>query len=376
MVCHITLLIRKLEIGGAERQVLALARNMPRDRYKMSILTFYPGGELWQEAVDAGIEISCLNKNGRWDLIGFLRRLIQALGNQNSDILHGFQGPPNLFALAAKVFRPKMKVAWGIRDSNVDLRQYDISRRLISTAAAKLSRYPDLIIANSYAGAKIASRNGYDQKKLEIVHNGIDTEKFSPGLATLKDILGLSPDTPLIGLAARFDPKKDHAGFLTAAGKLSQTNDQVQYVLIGGEGKTEYVQSLKVLADDLKISHKVHWAGKITDMAGAYNSLDILTVSSAFGEGFPNAIGEAMSCGIPCVATDTGDSALIVGEHGQIVPPGEPNATVAAWQEILNMPQDERALLSKKARDQINKYFSIETMTDASTAVYDEAMRR
>jgi glycosyltransferase involved in cell wall biosynthesis len=372
MPCHITLLVRKLETGGAERQVVELARNLPADEYTISVVTFYPGGDLWQKAKEAGVNLICLNKTGRWDLIGFFVRLVKTLISLKTDIVHGFQGPPNLFALAARPFVRHLKVVWGIRDSNVDMRQYDYSRRLISFASARLSGQPEMIIANSRAGAESVSEKGYSRRKLNVIHNGIDTEAFKPLPSSFRKQWNLAEDDLVIGMAARFDVKKDHRNFLKAAAIMASIYRNVQFVLMGSGGSAEYRGELKLFAEELGLGDRVHWPGAVTEMAVAYNSLDILALSSLYGEGFPNTLGEAMACGVPCVTTDTGDSALIVGPYGYAVPPASPEELAAGWIKIAELSDPERHELSQNARAFISDNFSLGAMIEASSTLYDQ----
>ena len=152
---------------------------------------------------------------------------------------------------------------------------------------------------------------------MAVIPNGIDTSRFRemPGSgARLRALWGVRDDQILIGLVGRLDYMKDHPTFLRAAAKLTHHNDSVRFVCVGG-GPISYAAQLKDLSSELGLHDRIVWAGDQDDMPSVYSALDLL-VSSSSGEGFSNVIGEAMACGVPCVVTDVGDSALIVGETG------------------------------------------------------------
>jgi len=375
MLIRIALLVRKLEPGGAERQVLEIARGLPRDRFETTIVTFYPGGGLVDEAERSGLNIVCLDKRGRWDLLSTVRRLSATLRNHGCDIVHGFQGPPNLLALAAQLLTPDLRVIWGVRDSNVDFTRYDYSRKLVFWLSARLSARADMIIANSWTGADYVRRQGFADHGLRTIHNGIDTDRFRPRAeagADLRAVWGIPKDALVVGHVARLDPKKDHATFIRAAALLAERNDAVRFVAVGGGGRDDYRHQLQDMVAAHGLESKLTWAGEVDDVAAAYNAFDVMTLSSAYGEGFPNAIGEAMACGLSCIATDCGDTGEIVGDTGAVIAPGDVDALVSAWQAFLDREPSERLSLGQAARQRIETTYSVSTMIVSSVAAYNE----
>ena len=109
-------------------------------------------------------------------------------------------------------------------------------------------------------------------------------------------------------------------------------------------------------------------------MSAAWNALDLATLSSSFGEGFPNVIGEAMACGVPCVSTDVGDTARIINDASRIVPRGDASALAAAWSATLALPRDVAAAKNTAGRERIVEAFSVEAMVARTTALYDTAI--
>jgi glycosyltransferase involved in cell wall biosynthesis len=195
-----------------------------------------------------------------------------------------------------------------------------------------------------------------------VIHNGIDTERYRPDEAArlrMRAKWGLR-DQVLIGLVGRLDIMKDHPTFLRAAAEIARASRGVRFVCIGA-GPEEYRKELEALSMSLGIADQLIWTGELKDMAAAYNALDLLA-SSSYGEGFPNVIGEAMACGIPCVATDVGDSALIVGNTGTVVPPKDPLSLARAWQQWLSLGADRRRAQGARARERIESNFNVKRM--------------
>ncbi len=335
----IVFLIRDLNYGGAQRQLITLLNGIDKQSFDVTLLSFYSNGVLEKDLKDSGIPVISLEKRGRWDLFGFFWDLVQHLKHIYPDVLHGYLTESNLLTIFLKPFLPSTRMIWGVRASDIDLDRYgyDWVERLSFQLECFFSRFADLIIANSHAGQAYHLAHGFSANKMIVIPNGIDTERFKPDLearAKVRAEWGIPKETILIGLVGRLDPMKDHPTFLRAAALLSEERQNVRFVCIG-YGQENYAQELYQLTNELGISEKVIWAGARADMPAVYNALDIACSASAYGEGFANAIGEAMACGIPCVVTDVGDSAWIVGDTGVVVPPKNPLALKTAIQKLI-----------------------------------------
>jgi glycosyltransferase involved in cell wall biosynthesis len=153
---------------------------------------------------------------------------------------------------------------------------------------------------------------------------------------------------------------KDHGTFLDAAARLAAERDDVRFVCVG-DGLPAYRASLERRAAELGLGARLTWAGRRGDVPAVLSALDLLTSSSAFGEGFSNVIAEAMACGVPCVVTDVGDSAAIVGELGAVVPPRDPRALVGAWCTVLER-RDE--FPEAELRGRIERKFSLDALIE------------
>jgi glycosyltransferase involved in cell wall biosynthesis len=212
---------------------------------------------------------------------------------------------------------------------------------------------------------------GYHPKKWEIIFNGFDLIRFNINPSAGKEIrreLGIEAEKVVIGLISRFDYMKDHETFLSAARLLCQNYPDVFFLLVG-EGVTNENEFFAPYLADNQLKGRLILLGYRTDIPRIINALDISTSSSS-GEGFPNIIGESMACGIPCVVTDVGDSAFLIGETGISVPPREPAALAEGWAELIAKTETGRKALGVAARDRITRLFSIERVTGQYEALY------
>ncbi|GAX92060.1 glycosyltransferase [Effusibacillus lacus] len=369
----ILFLIRSLQFGGAERQLVTLAKGLHQKGLNVGVTVFYPGGPLQAELHEVGIQVIVLEKRGRWDLVGFFMKLIQTIRAFQPDILHGYLGVPNILTVLLKPIFPKVKMVWGVRASFMDLEKYDWLIKTLYKIECKLSRFADLIIANSYAGMEYSIKQGFPAQKMIVVPNGINMEQFGLDLESknqMRRVWGISEDETLIGMVGRLDPMKDHSTFLKAATLLVKEITNVRFVCVG-EGPLDYKRQLQEEAETLGLSKHLLWIGNVNDMSAVYNALDILTLSS-YGEGFPNVIGEAMACGVPCVVTEVGDSARIVGDTGVVVPPKSPDQLAEGLKAMLNRLDGNRADISRKVRERIVSEFSSEILFQRTV----EALRR
>jgi glycosyltransferase involved in cell wall biosynthesis len=328
----IAFLIRSLDYGGAERQLVALAKALRRQGHEVSVAVFYGGGPLESDLRDMDVPVVTLDKRGRWDMVGFARRLIRFVRAAAPDVLHSYLGIPNILTALIKPLFPQTCMAWGVRASNMALAHYDWTARAAYLIECRLARFADLIIVNSHAGLEYAALNGFPKSTMVVIPNGIDVTRFAmdeAARARVRNEWNMTDGDILVGLVGRLDPMKDHRAFLKAAATLVKQRDDLRFVCVG-DGPADYRLRLNDLGRELGLARQLIWAGARGDMPAVYNALDILVSASAYGEGFSNVVAEAMACGVPPVVTDVGDSAWLIGDCGELVPPADPGALAAA----------------------------------------------
>jgi glycosyltransferase involved in cell wall biosynthesis len=357
----ILFLARSLDRGGAERQLVVLAKGLVRRGHPVAVALFYGGGVYEAELLEAGVRVINLDKNGRWDLLPFLNRVVRLLRKERPAVIHSYLGVPNILATVLKLLLPGTRIVWGVRASNVDLSRYDWLTRVAYAVECRLARFADLIVANSHAGKRHAAANGFPEDKIVVIPNGIDTKYFlfdPEGRRRVRAAWGLDEETILVGLVARLDPMKDHPTFLEAASRIAGVRHDVRFVCVG-DGQAAYAEALRHQASTLGLTDQLIWAGARDNMPSVYSALDIATSSSSFGEGFSNTIAEAMSCGVPCAVTDVGDSALIVGVTASIVAPGDHSALAVAIERMADLAHEERRMLGATCRTRVVSEFGI-----------------
>ena len=362
--------IRSLEVGGSQRQLAMLSDGLARRGHDVIAAVFYTGKEIELTPSQSAIRVVALGKSGRWDVVGPLTRLRRLMLAERPDVIYAFL--PMQTALAA-LLRPRRlaaRLVFGIRSSGVEADRYDALTALTYRLEALLARRADLIIANADAGGADAISRGFPSDRIAVIANGIDTEvmrRDADGGREQRRAWGITDDAFVIGCVARLDPMKDHASFLAAAARFTAKVPNARFVC-AGEGPATYRAELETLAQSLGLADRVVWAGEIANLAAAYNAFDIATLPSAFGEGFPNVIGESMACGIPVVATDVGDVRAIIGEFGEVVPPKRPDLLCAGWERLRQrLAQD--ASLHDAVRKAIIASYSVETMLDRTENV-------
>lgn len=375
---RICLLIRQLNLGGAQRQLLTLASGLDKDRFTVSVVTFYPGGVFATECAQLpGVELESLNKRGRWDLALFPLRLLAYLRKARPGILYSFLGGGNLFAALLKPLLPGTKLIWGIRSSAADSGRYDFAQRITLDMERRLSFLPVRIVANSEAGTRDAIAAGFPASKVVTITNGIDADRFAPcpeAARSLRSSLGLAPQVLMVGMVARFDPMKDHATFFEAAARLRLKHPELALMLIGS-GPLEAVTAARRMAEELGLAPVCHWLGIREEMSAIYSAMDLLVLCSVFGEGLPNTVAEAMACGVPCVVTDVGDSALLVGDTGVVVPPADPRALADGMDRLLKRLEAEPDL-RVRSRQRIIDHYSPQKMVNGTVAIFNQLLSR
>ena len=372
---RIVFLTRALNYGGAERQLVTLAKGLHNRGDRVVVAVFYRGGELEPDLHRAGVPVVVLDKSGRWDALGFLWRLIKFIRAEEPDVVNGYLILPNLLALLLRLSFPRTRAVWGVRDSDMDLDRLDWLERVIYRGQCMLARFADSIIVNSHAGLAHACASGFPREKMIVVPNGINTEYFQAddeGGRELRVAWGVKSNEMLIGLVGRLDPMKGHPTFLKAAAALVRKHDDLRFVCVG-DGPLDYRKELIQRSKRLGLAERIVWARARGDMPVVYSALDIL-VSSSYGEGFANVIAEAMACGVPCVVTDVGDSAWIAGEAGEVARPKDPGALEAAIERSLQRIIAGR-FNSECNRQRIIDFFSVQTLIARTEAAFGSSDR-
>jgi len=371
-------LITSLQTHGAQMMLLKVLSGMDRRRFASVVVSLTEGGAMAEQFAALGVPVYSLGLKAGLPTPAACLRLIRLFRQVEPDLIQGWMYHGNLAAtLGAMFLKLQTPVLWNIRGSSYELRKEKPATAAVIWLGGKLSHLPRRIINNSLTSARQHEEAlGYRADRRVIIANGFDTETFAPSeparLAVRRE-LGLDDNALLIGLMARYHPMKDHANFLRAAARLSASHPQTHFAL-AGEGVDDRNRELCDSIQNLSLGGRVHLLGERRDTPRLAAAFDIATLSSAFGEGFPNVIGEAMSCGVPCVATEVGDSAQVIGDTGRTVPPCEAPALAAAWRELIAMSAPQRRALGAAARRRVMENFSINAITAQYESLYENAV--
>jgi glycosyltransferase involved in cell wall biosynthesis len=353
-----------LYTGGAEHILAALVtakRKEPVSQIVVNLLGSTAADSALSDAITAaGIPIHRFDGQSALGFPAVLFRLCGLIRKMRPIAIQSwlyYADIASLWALELSGQRARTRLYWGIRNSDMDQSHYRRALGWTIAACARRSARPDAVVANSFAGRDVHRALGFAPRAFPIIPNGIDTQRFRADIsarARLRAQLGVMGDKPFVIHVARVNPMKDHASLVAVAAALPH----IQFVMVGsGTEKIDGPKNLMAL-------------GLRHDMPDLYTAADLSVSTSIFGEGFPNAVAEAMACGVPAVATDVGDSRRIVGDTGVIVPPRDVPAMASAIARMQAEPQAKRSARAAAARKRIEDHYSLDRMVSAFDALH------
>jgi glycosyltransferase involved in cell wall biosynthesis len=370
-VVHI---VSGLIAGGAETMLYRLLANMDSALFESEVISMTDQGQLGGKIQQLGVIVTALGMN-RVPSAHKLRTLWSHLRSNPANIIQTWMYHADLIAGIVGKLSTTTPVVWNIR-ANVAPFSKDKKTYLFTKACAYLSAsLPARIVSCSESARQSHIKAGYDASKIVTIPNGFDLNCPSTGATSLRSLrqeLELENTTPLIGLITRYDRRKDLPNFAQAAALLLQKIPEVRFILCGNGINWENKELTDILRNT-GIEAACFLLGRREDVTSIMIALDLVT-SSSESEGFPNVLGEAMACGVPCVATDVGDSALILGEAGIIVPPKDPQALAAGWRKILTLGKPARVALGLRARRRIEEKFSLRSVVVRYETLYQELL--
>lgn len=358
---RIAFIITGLSTGGAEMMLFKVLERLDRQRFTPHVISLTTLGELAPRIAALGIPMDAVGLKPGLPSPSGVFRLVQMLKRMNPDVVHTWMYHADLLGGLAAHLAGVSAIGWCIRNSNLDRDKTKFSTRAVVGLCASISKWvPSRILSCSEKARQIHVARGYAAEKMVVVPNGFDLTRFKPdndARHRIRAELGITEQTPLVGLIGRFDPQKNHAGFFEAARELHRHNPQVHFVLVGQGIDIKNAALMQAITQGGVLAN-THLLGLRNDIPELMAALDVLA-SSSYGEAFPNVLGEAMACGVPCAVTDVGDSAYIVGDTGRVVASGDMHGLAAALGELLALPLPEKAALSERVRARVAEYFEI-----------------
>jgi glycosyltransferase involved in cell wall biosynthesis len=372
------MLISSLEFGGAERQVVEMVRSFDRTVVKPFVCSLSSEVPLARYLPGKREELCIIEKRGRFDFTTVFR-VARLLRRHRVDVVHAFLLDAEIVArLAAPLAGVPVVIA--------SERNTDYTRSRLHTIALKSTQgLFDVMVSNSVAGKNFNMRTlGLEDSRIEVVHNGVDVERFRPDRGTglaFRERLGIGPGTPLIGMVGSYKRQKGQDNFLRMAARVRQEIPSAHFLLVGEPVRDDFEETsrwqteVQQLAASLRLSECCRFVGNQQDMKAVYNACDVTALLSR-REGTPNVVLESMACGVPVIATDIADNALIIlsGKTGFVVPPEDHEAAAVGAKRILRDAAFRREM-GEAARKHICEQFSLRVAASKLENIYTRCLK-
>jgi glycosyltransferase involved in cell wall biosynthesis len=369
---RVLLIITGLSTGGAEMILLKLLERIDREKFSPHVISLTDIGQLGPRIAALGIPVDALGMSrGKPDPVRFVR-LVRRLRQVKPDVVHTWMYHADLIGGAAARLAGVSIVIWSIFSSGILRADTSLLTKLTVSFCARLSSWlPDCVQYDSHHGKAYHEEIGYRERCSLVIPNGVDLKEFIPNEQAryaVRQEIGIPPKTPLIGLIARFNPIKNHEGFIKAAGYLHRDMPGIHFLMVGQSVEWSN-PALKKLIEVAKLSNVFHLLGCRDDVPRIMASLDLACLTS-WGESFGIVLIEAMACGVPCVSTDCGEQASILGDTGWIVPLGDMEGLAAKCATFFSLPENERRLIGEAARIRVTDQFELGAMVKRYETMY------
>lgn len=369
-VAHV---ITGLGAGGAEAMLVELARGLAARGVSQHVVSLLEGGVNAERLSALGIPVHALGMSKRAPDPRLLVRLHRWLRRAAPHVVQTWMYQADVVGGLAAQGLPGVPVVWGVHSTTLPPGAALPTRAAVALSARVSDWLPTRIVVCSQTGLEHHANIGYARERMLVIENGVDTARFQPDAearARVRRALSVSEDEVLIGLPARFAPEKDHATFFAAVQLLRRTHAHVR-ALLCGEGTDEQNPALDELARAHGLGREALLRlGRRDDMPELLPALDIVCLSSSHVEAFSIALCEAMAAGVPCAATNVGDSARILGRMDLIAPPRSPEVLAQVLGRLVEAGPTGRRQLGNELRQRVRDRFSLERTVHAYETLY------
>lgn len=361
--------ISGLGVGGAEMALYRLVANAKDGCYKHTVVALTPGGAMEDRLRNAGIELTTFDF--KTAPISHFFNLLLLMRRSRPDIVQTWMYHADMLGGMAARLSGNRNIIWGVRTSELTAGSAQFTA-VVRKACAFLSRWiPHTIVCVAEAARSAHVHDGYDPKRMVVVPNGFDLSRLvadDESLRELRERCGFGEDDVVVGTVGRFNVSKDQANFIRAAGILARRHVNLRFLMVG-RGLEAHNAELMRWISETGFPERFVLLGERADVPICLAAMDIFCLSSR-NEGFPNVAGEAMAMGLPCVVTDVGDAALLVGDAGVVVPKENSEALAHGIDTLLGMTQEGRRKLGLRARERIHAEFTVERTRERFEALY------
>jgi glycosyltransferase involved in cell wall biosynthesis len=363
--------ITGLRIGGAQNALFNLLDGGLADMLEVHIVSLKRETEIGARYRESEYPTTYLEIENLWSLLLGLWRLKTLIKVFKPQVIQGWMYHGNLAATLAVILSgSRAALIWNIRQSLADVKKEKLGTRSVIRICQLLSSLPNAILNNSNTSVSQHVKIGFKSSGFKVIPNGIDTARFSPSKSQRKqwrEKVGIMEDEFVVGHLARSHPMKDHRLFVDSANIVATRFPSVKFVM-AGSGVVTGSSLLECCSQSER--NRFLLLGEQTDVPGICNMIDLFCLSSAWGEGFPNVVGEAMATECVCVVTDVGDSNYLVDDTGVVVSPGDSQAMSDAIISIIELKASERSQLGQKARARIVEEFELSKIVNCYYKLY------
>lgn len=362
--------ITGLVVGGAENALYRLVLQSHGGDWSHTVVSLTPEGGMRERFEEAGIELIVMDFRRR-PLAEFFR-LVRLIRARRPDIVQTWLYHADMLGGLAARLAGVRNVIWGIRSLEVEggcARPTAFVRR----ACAAISRWvPHTIVCVAEAARVAHARLGYDAGRMVVIGNGFDLARLAATPAQrdrLRAAHGIADGEIVVGTVGRFNPDKDHATFVAAAGRIARGDPRLRFLMVGRGLDRDNAQLAGWIAAT-GVPERFVLLGERADVPACLAAMDVFCLSSRT-EAFPNAVGEAMALGLPCVATDVGDVAMLLADTGVVVPRCDPARLAGGLRQVLAMEPSARHALGQRARARIHAEFTMERARQRFESIYE-----
>lgn len=367
---RIVLLIRDLDLGGAQRQMTQIAVGLSQRGHRVVVACWRPGGYFESRLGDAGIRIIALTSNWRGDIYRPAMQLRAILQAERTEVLYCLMPVENLIGLLA-TRATTAKIVWGIRTSAPAVRQSTFGIRVLFRVQRLLMRYVDAVVVNSAAGKDLCPSDV--KSRVHVVRNGVDTEYFQVSARCKESTrreLGLESDAFVISVVGRIEAQKGVFEILDAFKQLSLEDPSMRLLIVGRVTEHEQARMAQKLQNE-GLTLQVQLLPERSDIRSIYAASDLL-VSASRGEGMSNVLAEAMASGVPVVSTKVGNAEEILGPNGWLVDSPDQFGLVNAIRAAVGSDLEE---ISVAARQRIITRYSVQRSIVETESVLEGVVR-
>jgi len=366
---NLVFIITSLAYGGAETQLVQLARRLTSRGWNVRVVSMIPPQAFVEEFEQAGIPVFSLDMRRGVPDPRAIFRLAAILRRERPQVVHSHMVHANLLARLARPIARVPVLVCTAHNINEGGRLREIAYRFSDPLC-------DLTTQVSWAGLERYVKVGaVPSHKIRFLPNGVDAGKFRPDehdRQCTREVLGIGETFTWLAVG-RFDEAKDYSNMLRAFALVYRKREGL--LLIAGQGPLR--EEAEGLAKDLMIADSVRFLGVRKDIPELMNAADAYVMSSAW-EGMPIVLLEASSTGLPIVATDVGGNREVVleGKSGFLVPPGEPETLAQAMLLLMERTPGERTFMGLIGRAHVIENYDMERIVDKWEALYNEFLKQ